>query len=120
MQHELGQWIPFKDRQCSVCLLLESKATKDCIGKQFGPEERNWLLAFQEDLCDYVDGRWVNWQGTPVDNVPLLRKQAEDYVLKKEIQTMRAPHLKKKMEMEDELLTHSRYRGLNPRPFDDV
>ncbi len=119
MQHELGQWIPFRDRQCSVCLLRESQATTDCIGKQFGPEERNWLLAFQEDLCDYADGRWVNWQGVPVDNVQLLRKQAEDFVMRKEVQSMRAPRLKKKMDMEDELLTHSKYQWLNPRPYDD-
>lgn len=118
MEHDFdgSRWNPLRDRKCEACGLLESNVTTDCLGK---PIDRLWLLAFQEDLCDYVKGEWVDWTGRPIgDDVAVVRRRSAAYLLRKGAEHVRSPHLKKKMEMEDELLTHSKYRGLNPRPFD--
>ncbi len=123
MKHEFGIWNPLRDRKCKHCGLSESNATTDCPGKGFGSAERDWLLAFEEDICDYKNGEWVDWACRTVGNdIMILRQRQAAYVLKKGAEftskSTRASHLKAKMEMEDELLTHSKYRGLNPRPFD--
>ena len=116
MTHKFGIWIFGVDRKCATCGLSESNATTDCFGKSI---DRLWLLAFQEGICDYVNEEWVDWNGRPTGNdVMVVRQRAAEHVLQKEAEFARPPHLKRKMEMEDELLTHSKYRGFNPRPFD--
>jgi hypothetical protein len=116
MKHEFGMWNPLRDRKCNACGLSESNVTTDCLGKPIG---RLWLLAFQDDICDYVNDEWVDWTGRPIgDDVAVVRRKSAAYIQKKEAEGTRARYLKDKMEMEDELLTHSKYRGFNPRPFD--
>ncbi len=118
MEHDLdgSMWNLLVDRKCKACGLLENDMTNDCLGE---PINRFWLLAFQEEICDYVNGEWIDWMGRSVDNnIQILRQRQADYIRHKEAEQVRPSHLKRKMEMEDELLTHSKYRGLNPRPFD--
>ena len=120
MEHNFGRWNPFKDRACSTCSLSESNITTDCIGKPFGGAERLWLLAFEEDLCDYVGDQWVDWAGKPTGNdIVVLRQRSEVHVMKKKLEGTRGQHLKAKMAMEDELLTYSQYNHWNNQPYDD-
>lgn len=82
-------------------------------------------MAFQDGLCNYVAGRWVDWTGKPTEgDVLFLRQryarqhQIEEGLLMAE-RNRRHPALKRKMAMEDELLTHSRYNHWNQQPYDD-
>jgi len=122
MKHKLGMWVPFMDRKCDACKLTESNLTVDCTGE---PLERTRLLAFIDGLCNYVAGRWVDWTGRPTKgNVLLLRQRYArqhqlDEGLLMAVKEMRHPSLKRKMDMEDTLLGHQKWRGWNPNPFDE-
>jgi len=122
VDHEFGKWNPLTDRKCIVCGLTESKATTCCLGKAFGSDERLWLLAFESGICDYVNGEWVDWTGRSVDNdvrVLRTREAAHNTRLRRQAEGVRRSSLRKKMAMEDTLMQEEKYRGFNPRPFDD-
>ncbi len=104
--------------KCESCALRSTKLTNDCPGN---PPHRLWVLMFGEDLCDYVDGEWVDWQGRPVDDPQVLRVRADRFIKNRAAlydKSSRTEHLRDKMAMEDTLMEDNRYNHLNDDPED--
>ena len=104
--------------KCDTCGMRASRLTTDCLGE---PPHRLWVQMFDEDLCDYIGDKWLDWMGRPVDSPKELRDRSRKYLQDKAAlydTSTRLEELQEKMDMEDALLGNSRFNHWNFDPWD--